>query len=200
MKRAPVDVAKALRYKRAFIIIMSIDFNQSYFELFGLPQQFVVDEGQLASAFRELQAKHHPDRFAADSDEDRRIAQQVTSFINEAKEALQSPRLRARYLLSLAAVSFDDERDTTSDMMFLMSQMERREQLEQVTSAEDPFDAIDEITKDVKKDYQNLQDAFAVAYESDDLEEAKQLVLKLKFFERLLGEIKQLEEKLEDDV
>ena len=178
---------------------MSIDFKQSYFELFGLPQQYVVDESQLASAFRELQATHHPDRFAADSDEDRRIAQQVTSFINTAQETLKSPRLRARYLLSLADVSFDDERDTTSDMMFLMSQMERREQLEQVTSAADPFDAIDEISRDVKKDYQNLQDDFVASYESDDLEEAKQVVLKLKFFERLMGEIKQLEEKLEDD-
>lgn len=179
---------------------MSIDFKQSYFTLFGLPQQYVVDEGQLAVSFRELQAKHHPDRFAADSDEDRRIAQQVTSFINTAQETLKSPRLRARYLLSLADVSFDDERDTTSDMMFLMSQMERREQLEQVAQASDPFDAIDVISKEVKSDYSELQAAFVTAYDSSDLEEAKQVVLKLKFFERLLGEIKQLEEKLEDDI
>ena len=179
---------------------MSIDFKQSYFTLFGLPQQYVVDEGQLAVAFRELQATHHPDRFAAGSDEDRRVAQQVTSFINTAQETLQSPRLRARYLLSLAGVSFDDERDTTSDMMFLMSQMERREQLEQVPNASDPFDAIDVISKEVKTDYRDLQEAFVAAYDSGDLEEAKQVVLKLKFFERLLGEIKQLEEKLEDDV
>lgn len=179
---------------------MSIDFKQSYFTLFGLPQQYVVDEGQIAVAFRELQATHHPDRFAAGSDEDRRIAQQVTSFINTAQETLKSPRLRARYLLSLADVSFDDERDTTSDMMFLMSQMERREQLEQVSQASDPFDAIDVISKEVKTDYRDLQETFVAAYGSSDLEEAKQVVLKLKFFERLLGEIKQLEEKLEDDI
>lgn len=179
---------------------MSIDFKQSYFELFGLPQQYVVDESQLASMFRELQAKHHPDRFAADSDEERRIAQQVTSFINTAQETLKSPRLRARYLLSLANVSFDDERDTTSDMMFLMSQMERREQLEQVSAASDPFDVIDTISKEVKADLGELQAAFISAYDAGDLEEAKQVVLKLKFFERLMGEIKQLEEKLEDDI
>lgn len=178
---------------------MSIDFKQSYFQLFGLPQQYVIDTAQLAASFRDLQAIHHPDRFAAESDEERRIAQQVTSFINTAQETLKSPRLRARYLLSLADVSFDDERDTTSDMMFLMSQMERREQLEQVANADDPFDAIDEISKSVKSDYSELQNAFVSAYDSSDFEEAKQVVLKLKFFERLMGEIKQLEEKLEDD-
>ena len=179
---------------------MSINFKQSYFELFGLPPQFAIDEGQLAIAFRKLQTEHHPDRFVANSDEERRIAQQVTSFINTAQEALKSPRLRARYLLSLAGVDFDDERDTTSDMMFLMSQMERREQLEQVASANDPFDAIDTISGEVKKEYQALQTRFASSYESNDLDEAKQVVLKLKFFERLMGEIKQLEEKLEDDI
>lgn len=179
---------------------MSIDFKQSYFKFFGLPQQYAVDEDQLAATFRELQAKHHPDRFAAGSDEDRRIAQQVTSFINTAQETLKTPRLRARYLLSLANISFDDERDTTSDMMFLMSQMERREQLEQVAAASDPFEVIDTISKEVKTDLGELQAAFISFYDSGDLEEAKQVVLKLKFFERLMGEIKQLEEKLEDDI
>ena len=102
--------------------------------------------------------------------------------------------------MSLADVSFDDERDTTSDMMFLMSQMERREQLEQVTQSDDPLDAIDAISSEVKADYEGLQNAFEEAYDAGDLEEAKQVVLKLKFFERLMGEIKQLEEKLEDEV
>ena len=179
---------------------MSIDFKQNYFELFELPQQFEIDKGALATAFRQLQAAHHPDRFASGSDEDRRVAQQVTSFINTGQETLSSPRLRARYLLSLADVSFDDERDTTSDMMFLMSQMERREQLEQVTQSDDPLDAIDAISSEVKADYEGLQNAFEEAYDAGDLEEAKQVVLKLKFFERLMGEIKQLEEKLEDEV
>jgi molecular chaperone HscB len=178
---------------------MSIDFKKNYFELFGLPVQFTVDSSQLASAFRGLQAQHHPDRFASESDEARRIAQQVTSFINTAQETLKSNRLRARYLLSLSEVDFDDERDTTSDMMFLMSQMERREVLEQVPNAADPFDAIDALSKDVKAENKSLEQAFEVAYGAGDLDEAKQVVLKLKFFERLLGEIKQLEEKLEDE-
>lgn len=178
---------------------MSIDFKQNYFELFELPVQFELDEGALATAFRALQAKHHPDRFASESDEARRIAQQVTSFINTAQDTLKSPRLRARYLLSIHNVDFDDERDTTSDMAFLMSQMERRESLERVVQADDPFEAIDALSRDVRQENQALQQAFVDAYQAQNFDEAKQAVLKLKFFERLMGEIKQLEERLEDE-
>lgn len=178
---------------------MSIDFKQSYFELFGLPEQFALDENALAAAFRKLQTEHHPDRFASGTDEAKRIAQQITSFINTAQETLKSPRTRARYLLSLKGVDFDDERDTTSDMAFLMSQMDRREALEQVAQADDPLDAIDELSRDVKKENVSLQQAFVEAFEAGEFDEAKQAVLKLKFFERLMGEIKQQEERLEDE-
>ena len=178
---------------------MSIDFKQSYFELFGLPVQYALDENALAAAFRKLQTEHHPDRFASGTDEAKRIAQQVTSFINTAQETLKSPRLRARYLLTISGVDFDDERDTTSDMDFLMSQMERREALEQVAQADDPLDAVDELSRDVKKENLSLQQSFVEAFEAGEFDEAKQAVLKLKFFERLMGEIKQLEERLEDE-
>lgn len=178
---------------------MSIDFKQNYFQLFDLPVQYELDKSRLASAFRELQAKHHPDRFASGSDEQRRIAQQVTSFINTAQDTLKQPRLRARYLLELAGIDFDDERDTTSDMAFLMAQMERREALEQVAQADEPFDAIDDLSKSVRAEQSELEQDFVKSLNAGNLGDAKQIVLKLKFFERLMGEIKQLEEKLEDD-
>jgi len=73
-----------------------LDFNQSYFDLFGLPEQFELDTSKLATSFRELQAQFHPDRFVNADDQERRVALQSTGFINEAHEAIKSPRLRAR--------------------------------------------------------------------------------------------------------
>lgn len=178
---------------------MSVDFKQNYFELFGLPVQYDLDENVMASNFRKLQAEHHPDRFAADSDEAKRVAQQATGFINAAQDTLKSPRLRARYLLTLKGVDFDDEVDTTSDMVFLMSQMARRETLEAIPQASDPLEAIDHLSQEVKKENLALQRSFVEALDAGELSDAKQVVLKLKFFERLMNEIKQLEERLEDD-
>ena len=71
-----------------------LDFNQSYFKLFGLTEQFTLDTSTLASAFRKLQAQYHPDRFVNADDQERRLAVQSTGFINEAHEELKSPRLR----------------------------------------------------------------------------------------------------------
>ena len=181
-----------------------LDFNQSYFKLFGLSEQFALDAPTLATAFRELQAKYHPDRFVNADDQERRVALQSTGFINEANEALISPRLRARYLLTLKGVEFDDEIDTTSDGMFLMQQMEMREALEDAQStSDDPeavLDAVEKIAKEVRTLSQSLQDDFESSYNSEDFTGAKQAVLKMKFFERLSNEVKTLTEKLEDDM
>ena len=181
-----------------------LDFNKSYFKLFGLPEQFALDASSLATAFRELQAQYHPDRFVNADDQERLIALQSTGFINEANESLKSPRLRSRYLLTLKGVEFDDEIDTTSDGMFLMQQMEMREALEDAQNASDDpekaLDAVEKLGKEVRALSQSLQNEFESGYDADDLVVAKQAVLKMKFFERLSNEVKTVTEKLEDEM
>ena len=63
-----------------------LDFKQSYFKLFGLSEEFEIDFTKLGSAFRELQAKYHPDRFINAEDNERLVAVQTTGLINEANE------------------------------------------------------------------------------------------------------------------
>ena len=179
---------------------MSLDFKKNFFELFSLPVQYPLDKQQLAKNFRALQTEYHPDRFAGGSDQERRIAMQSTGYINEANETLKSPRLRARYLLTLHQVDFDDERDTTHDMSFLMDQMEKREALESAAQSNDPLEAIDTIAKQVKQEQREIDNAFEKYLSQGDLVEAKEAVLKMKFYERLANEIKSLQEKIEDDM
>ena len=177
-----------------------LDFNQSYFALFGLPESYELDSSQLAHAFRELQASYHPDRFTNASDQERRLSVQSTGYINEANETLKSSRLRARYLLTLKGVDLDDEIDTTSDAMFLMHQMEMREALEDVVNANDPLARVDDIAQEVEAEMDALKEQFVESLEADNFLEAKEAVLKMKFFERLCQEVKSLTEKFEDEL
>lgn len=179
---------------------MSLDLTQDYFSLFQLAPAYDIDAAELANQFRALQAKWHPDRFATADDEARRVSVQSTAFINEAYETLKTPRLRARYLLEREGVSFNDEIETSKDPMFLMQQMELRESIEEAEHADDPFDALDELTAEVRSQATQLENDFKQAYASDDQQAAKEVVLKMRFFERVKGEVKQLEERLEDQL
>ena len=102
---------------------------QNYFELFGLPNSFSLDNSALAQTYRALQQAVHPDRFANQGEQAVRLAMQKTAQINDAFATLKSPLLRAEYMLSLAGVELRNEQQTMRDSHFLMQQMEWRETL-----------------------------------------------------------------------
>src|SRR5260221_14673147 len=91
---------------------MDVDFTSNYFELFGLPRRFAIDAAQLAAAYREIQSKVHPDRFASASDAERRRSMQWATFTNEAYRTLREPLGRARYIVNLNGVDTAEETNT----------------------------------------------------------------------------------------
>jgi len=84
-----------------------LNFSQNYFELFGLPNQFHTDLNALSERYRELQRVTHPDRYANASDQEKRIAMQGATLINEAFQTLKNPLQRAQYMLSLKGLNAD---------------------------------------------------------------------------------------------
>lgn len=121
-----------------------VDFAADHFELFGLPKRFRIDRASLDSAWRELQTKVHPDRFAAGSDAEKRVALQWASRVNEAYRVLRSPLQRARYLCEIAGHDVGAESNTAMAPAFLMQQMEWREALDdaRASGSQDAFDAL----------------------------------------------------------
>src|SRR5690606_10742494 len=114
----------------------------NHFELFHLPEQFELDLAQLSASYQQLQQLTHPDKFATASDQQRLLSVQKNAQLNDAYQALKSPLLRAEYLLELKGIDLKHETSTMQDGMFLMQQMEWREQLDDIQASAD-LDALE---------------------------------------------------------
>src|SRR4030067_868841 len=115
----------------------SFDFQQNYFDLFGLAQFCQVDITQLEQQSRALQALVHPDKSAHLPDAEQRLAMQRATLVNEAYQTLRNPLRRARYLLSLHGVDIQEENNTLMPPDFLLAQLEWREAVSEAQQARD---------------------------------------------------------------
>ena len=179
---------------------MEFDFSRNYFELFGLDVNFLIDNDVLESSYQQLQSQYHPDRFVSSNDQDRRIAIQATTFINEAHDILRDEQMRARYLLQLRGVKFDVEQDTTQDMDFLKSQMKLREQIDEVDQQDKPFDRLEELASLARQQKKELIERYQQLFAVQEWDSAKDTVLKMQFFKRLQQQINNKQEALEDEL
>lgn len=168
----------------------------NYFELFGLPSQFQLDGSLLSSQFRELQKQFHPDNFATASERDRLMAVQKAAEINDAYQMLKNPITRAEYLLAENGIEIRGEQQTMQDPMFLMEQMELREELEDIANSADPEDALFDFDSKVVK--MHKRQLVTVEQELNDSlwSQAAESVRKLKFIAKLKHEIELVEDKL----
>lgn len=171
--------------------------SSSHFELFGLPQAFAIDLPALEKAYREIQSRVHPDRFAHAGDAERRASLQLTTRVNEGFQILRNPVSRASHLLALHGVDVAFETHTAMPQQFLMQQMELREALEGAIRRKDP-DELAKMQKGLEADKQSLQAQLAGRIDRDkDYAGAADLVRELQFLEKLEAEIDSAYETIE---
>lgn len=107
------------------------------FTLFGLPHSYAQDPATIDAHWKALQRQAHPDKFAAQGASAQRLAMQWSVRINEARQRLKDPLLRATYLCQLHGITIDTERNTAMSTEFLMQQMAWREALDDAENAAD---------------------------------------------------------------
>lgn len=122
---------------------------RNHFSLMGLAPRFALDADALERAWRALQAAVHPDRFAAATPAQQRLALQYSTAINEAHDTLKDPLRRAAYLCEINGVAIDAERNTAMPADFLVQQMEWRESLDDAVAARHA-DAIGQLQEEVR--------------------------------------------------
>jgi len=165
---------------------------QNYFELFDLETSFFVDDEALNKAYQAQVIRFHPDNFANKSQPEQLKALQSTSLLNSAYTVLKTPLNRASYLLNLEGLDPFDEKDTNMDANFLVSQIELREQLEDIKELQDNTvldNFIERVQDFINDNVASISEAFR---QSGDLQEIKKLVRELKFYEQLKKEANRL--------
>ena len=162
---------------------------ENHFELFGLEPGYALDSERLEQAYRDIQARIHPDRFAHAGDADRRASMQWTTRVNEAYRTLKSPLERARYLLELNGVDVGFETNTTMPPDFLGRQLELREALE-LAQGEKDAGALERLRAALRIEKHEMESILGETLDTRrDYAAAAGLVRKLKFLDRFDAEI-----------
>jgi molecular chaperone HscB len=169
---------------------------QNHFELFGLPAGYSIEISQLEQAYRDVQSKVHPDRFASGSDAERRVAMQWATRANEAYQTLKSPLMRARYLCELAGTELGLERNTAMAPAFLMQQMEWREALVGA-SASGSENALEDVEAQLNSARKSTEQATATALSEHNYALAVHLVRQWTFIEKFSDDVNAVRERLE---
>jgi molecular chaperone HscB len=165
---------------------MNTLIGTNYFELFGLTPKFTIDQNILEQSFRRLQAEMHPDRFAAGTEAEKRIAIQQSSMLNDGYRTLRHASTRAEFLIHLFG---KDLANSNVSSAFLMAQMEWREAIEEARGANDVH-VLEDLSRRLRQVIAAQEKELAKTLdEHGDFNAATQRVNELRFYEKLRVEI-----------
>jgi molecular chaperone HscB len=160
-----------------------------FFALFQMPRRYAVDDARLEAAYRDVQARVHPDRFAHLPENERRVSMQWAAHANEAYRTLRNPLMRARYLLELTGHDPQVESNTAMPADFLMRQMTLREAIEEAREEGD-VDTLDVLLRKLRNEAKAMENTLTEDFDvRNDYTAAAGRVRQLMFIDRLQEEI-----------
>ncbi|MCQ8897285.1 Fe-S protein assembly co-chaperone HscB [Limnobacter humi] len=171
-----------------------MNLSDSDFELFGLPARFSLDKEALSKAYLRLQNQTHPDRFANASAQEKRLAVQWATRINEAYKRLQNPLERAIYWCELQGEAPRAQQSQLPPAL-LMQQMDWREEAEDIDSPA----ALEELMDAVAAEKRRCLGVIAREIDEErDAKAATHTAQALMFIDKFLLELQKKLEQMED--
>ncbi|KAI0404518.1 Co-chaperone Hsc20 [Xylaria palmicola] len=138
--------------------------------------RFEVDVRALRREFLALQAGAHPDLHPAHR---KARAQAASARINEAFRTLESPLLRAQYVLGLRGVDVaGDETAKVADPALLMRVLEARERIEEAEAEGD----LEPLRVENEERISACEDRLAALFAADDLAAAEAEAVRLRYW------------------
>lgn len=181
--------------------VLPADDKQDRFAVLGLPRKFSADLATAENSFKKLSRQVHPDRFATADPRARKAALSRTVQLNEAWRTVKDPIRRAEYLLELAGFGLkgDDRkrsteastREVTAPPALLMEILELREELADAQRAGNT-NKVRAMAQAMRARHAETQAALATALDdtaAGKLEQAAQLMVALRYYQRFLDEV-----------
>lgn len=159
--------------------------EMNYFEFFGIPVAFVIDEAALKQAFYANSKKYHPDFYTLADEEKQAEILELSTLNNKAYQTLQDFDKRMAYILELKEV-FAEEGANEVPQDFLMEMMDINEALMELEFDFDPesFEKVQQQLQDFENQLYSEVEDFIVHY--DDLQPSKEALEAIKeyYFKR----------------
>lgn len=159
--------------------------RQNPFQLFAIPQNFIINLDHLTKSYLQLQKKYHPDNFVNELPEIKSLALKVSSHINNAYNSLKNPLQRSLTLLDLQGITLNLSSDTQLPQTFLYEQIETHEEIENAVEKQD-ISLLEQIERSLQNKELILIKKLEEAFNKCELELVIKLTKQLAFYNRLL--------------
>lgn len=169
-------------------VVQEVPTDLNYFEAMGFDETFDVDLEKLSKLYKDLQKRLHPDKYSQKSEEEQAVADGQSAYINKAYNTLLKPLSRGLYLLELHGDSVE-ESNTSVDPEFLMLMMEINEEL---SAHQHDVAVVKKIEQENAESCEKCINSISEAFKSKNIEEAKRLVIKLKYYTNIADKIKEI--------
>jgi len=167
--------------------------KQNFFELFNIEISVDINKSDLDEKVKILQNNFHPDKFTNGSDFEKRLALQISSYINDGYKILGDIVLRVEYILKINNFN-KDESTTINDIDFLQEQIMYNELIESLKENLEE-NIIDDNLSGIKLKLKNTINNIKLSYQDRKFEDMWQNLSKLRFYINNINELIKMRNK-----
>ena len=167
--------------------------KQNFFELFNIEISVDINKSDLDEKVKILQNNFHPDKFTNGSDFEKRLALQISSYINDGYKILGDIVLRVEYILKINNFN-KDESTTINDIDFLQEQIMYNELIESLKENLEE-NVIDDNISGIKLKLKNTINNIKLSYQDREFEDMWQNLSKLRFYINNINELIKMRNK-----
>jgi molecular chaperone HscB len=163
----------------------------NYFEFFGLPVSFRVDESALRQQYLQNSKKYHPDFHTLSSESEQTRMLELSTFNNEAFKTLADPDLRMRYVLEINGLLGEEGSQPALPQEFLMEMMDINEGLMELELESDgaryelTLKAVEHFEKELEGEVRPVLDTWTEAAGTESLQAVRDYFLKRRYLLRI---------------